>query len=180
MNPNGTGQRFWRFLVLMSEKTHPEPITNLVSRERHCTRPPDIKAALDVLSRREATCRDTKEIDLSQSDLRGAVLPGALHNDLRGAVLHGAELRCANFNDADLTEVHLNGAHLNEANLKGALLNKADLTGADLTETILYHADLTDVLGLTQGQVDSARGDSDTRLPSNLQMPATWKQPHVQ
>jgi uncharacterized protein YjbI with pentapeptide repeats len=40
----------------------------------------------------------------------------------------------------------------------------ADLSGADLTESIF----------LTQSQLDAAKGDADTKLPTSLTRPAHW------
>jgi uncharacterized protein YjbI with pentapeptide repeats len=84
--------------------------------------------------------------DLAGADLRGADLAAA---DLRGVVLIGANLR-----DADL--------------------RTADLLGADMRGADLGGADLTGCLFLLQSQVDAARGDGATRLPSARRHPPHW------
>ncbi len=81
-----------------------------------------------------------------------------------GAKFKGADLRGANFR----------GAYLIAADLRGADLRKADLIGADLRDADLSGADLIDSLFLTQAQVNSAKGDADTRLPQLLTRPPHW------
>lgn len=95
-------------------------------------------------------------VDPAGTDLAGADLAG---RQLRGARLCGASLR---------------GALLIGADLRQADLRVADLAGADLRGADLRGADLTGSIFLTQGQLDSARGDSGTRLPERLTRPASW------
>ncbi len=89
---------------------------------------------------------DFRSADLAGKDLRGVSLTGA---SLRGALLIGADLRGADLSDADLT---------------GADLRVADLAGADLEASLF----------ISQKQVDSARGDATTKLPSRLGRPSHW------
>lgn len=74
--------------------------------------------------------------------------------DLRCLSLHGAQLR---------------GAHLSWSDFGGADLSDADLRDADLRSS-----DLSGALGLTQGQLKSAIGDGNTKLPSGLSRPNSW------
>lgn len=60
---------------------------------------------------------------------------------------------------ADLKRINLRGA-----NLRGAYLMAADLRGADLTNSIF----------LTQAQINTARGDNSTKLPSRHIRPTHW------
>ncbi len=87
----------------------------------------------------------------------------------RGADLIGARLR-----GADLRGAGLRGALLLAADLTGADLSAADLIGADLRDADLSGADLTGAIFLTQAQLNAARGDAATRLPSGLTRPAHW------
>ncbi|AEH08748.1 pentapeptide repeat protein [Candidatus Protofrankia datiscae] len=102
-------------------------------------------------------------VDLSGANLIGAQLHGA---DLIGADLSGAKLNGGDFTGARLTGVDLTGADLANTRLAGA-----DLTGADLTSAYLVGVNLTDTVGLTQTQVDAARGNVNTRLPVGLVRP---------
>ena len=62
------------------------------------------------------------------------------------------------------------GADLSGANLAHAKLDGADLTGANLNITSIKGTDLTRVKGLTQGQLDGACGDGETKAPAGLQV----------
>ncbi|WP_274362837.1 pentapeptide repeat-containing protein [Paenibacillus thermotolerans] len=84
--------------------------------------------------------------------------------DLIGAKLRGADLRCAN----------LRGAYLIAADLREADLRAADLIGADLRDADLRGADLTGAIFLTQFQINAAKGDAGTKLPSLLTRPPHW------
>ncbi|SDF92519.1 Pentapeptide repeat-containing protein [Fontibacillus panacisegetis] len=87
-----------------------------------------------------------------------------LRKDFLGANLKGANLRGMNFR----------GALLIAANLKGADLRKVDFIGADLRDADLSGADLTGCIFLTQAQVNSAKGNKETRLPRYIKAPAHW------
>lgn len=104
---------------------------------------------LDASSRARARHPEARELrgaDLVGSDLRGADLRGA---SLRGAVLVGADVR---------------GADLSEADVTGTDLRAADLSGARLEGTLFLH----------QQQLESARGDATTTLPSGRDRPSHW------
>lgn len=84
-----------------------------------------------------------------------------------GAHLSGAKLNGADLSNADLRDANLRGADLLQADLRKANLRGADLRDGDL-ETAL--GDLETALGLTQGQIDVARVNSETKLPEELEL----------
>lgn len=94
---------------------------------------------------------------------------GCAGADHRGADLAGRDLR-----KTDLTGANLRGALLVGADLRGADLGHADLTGADLRGADLAGANLETSLFTSQVQLDSARGDARTNLPSRLRRPSHW------
>lgn len=113
---------------------------------------------------------DLRKGDLSKSDLGRAVLMRA---DLSGAKLRGVDLTRADLLRARLVLADLSGANLGRADLMEADLVAADLSGADLSGANLSKAILFDpywgaAKGLTQGQLDKACGDAETRLPRGL------------
>jgi len=57
----------------------------------------------------------------------------------------------------------------------GACLQRAHLKGAKLTRAHLENANLEGAQGITQEQIDAAFGDADTKLPTGLTMPESWK-----
>lgn len=87
--------------------------------------------------------------------------------------------RGRDFIGKDLTKVNLrgedlSGAYLIAANLRGVDLSGTDLIGADLRDTDLRGANLTNSIFLTQGQINAAKGDSETKLPTALSKPLHW------
>ncbi|MER7815371.1 pentapeptide repeat-containing protein [Streptomyces sp. NPDC096153] len=112
----------------------------------------------------------TGELLLRASELaRAGAKPG------RGRKRRGADLLGAGLARADLHGADLRGACLIAADLSGADLRLADLLGADLRDADLSGADLTGSIFLTQPQLQQAKGDAETRLPSGLHRPAHWK-----
>ena len=89
--------------------------------------------------------------------------------DYRGADLIGAKLE-----GADLRGASLRGAYLIGADLRRADLRLADVIGADLRGADLGGANLTGSLFLIQSQLDSAKGNDDTRLSPSFVRPAHW------
>jgi uncharacterized protein YjbI with pentapeptide repeats len=119
---------------------------------------------LDVAAHRD----EVNALLLRTSELAQAKIPGKKKNH-RGADLIGANLK-----GADLRGANLRGAYLIGADLSGADLRAADLIGADFRNADLTGADLTDSIFLTQSQLNAAKGDAATRLPSTLLRPAHW------
>ncbi|QKV96689.1 pentapeptide repeat-containing protein [Streptomyces sp. NA02950] len=120
--------------------------------------------ALDLAAHREKV----NGLLLRTSERVRSTVPGKKKNR-RGADLIGARLR-----GADLRGANLRGALLIAADLTRADLSAADLIGADLRDADLSGADLTGALFLTQAQLNAARGDTATRVPSALTRPAHW------
>lgn len=83
--------------------------------------------------------------------------------------LIGSDLRKNNLRGEDLR-----GALLIAANLQGVDLCGADLIGADLRDTDLRGADLSKSIFVTQAQINSAKGDSNTKLPISIIRPRYW------
>ena len=84
-----------------------------------------------------------------------------------------------NFMGQDLIKLNLkgedlNGAFLIAANMKCCDLSGTDFLGADLRDTDLCGADLSKSLYLTQMQLNSAKGDSYTKIPESLIRPHQW------
>ncbi|WP_141501460.1 pentapeptide repeat-containing protein [Paenibacillus luteus] len=86
----------------------------------------------------------------------------------------GADLIEAKLKGYDLRSSNLRGAYLIAADLRGADLRAADLIGADFRDAELSGADLSESIFLTQAQLNSAKGDAQTKLPTHLARPAHW------
>jgi hypothetical protein len=125
----------------------------------------DELAALDVNS-----CRASANAVLLRVSAHVRECAGFRGPELRSADLAGKDLRAA-----DLAGASLRGALLIGSDLADADLRYADLTGADLRGANLAGADLGTSLFTSQQQLDSARGDATTSLPSHLRRPAHWR-----
>lgn len=86
-----------------------------------------------------------------------------------GADYIGKDLRKANLRGANLR-----GAWLIAADLRGVDLSGADLIGADLRDTDFRGANLEKCIFLTQAQINTAKGDCNTKLPKSLAYPSYW------
>lgn len=84
--------------------------------------------------------------------------------DCIGANLKGLNLQGENFR----------GKLMIASNLRKTDLRRADFIGADLRDADLCGANLTDALFLTQSQINSAVGDSHTKIPHYLDRPSHW------
>lgn len=74
----------------------------------------------------------------------------------------------------------MSGANLSKklliaANFEKSLFNGTIFIGSDTRDTNFNDADLSEAVFLTQGQVNSAKGNRDTKLPYHLKYPSTWK-----
>lgn len=123
---------------------------------------------------------DLSGADLREADLREAVLRGANFSnvDLSGADLREADLRETNLTSADLSGAKLAGAILKRADFSGAILGLDDGT-PEIREALradLSSTNLSGIRNLTQVQINSAMGDSDTDLPPGLFRPDHWPQ----
>ncbi|WP_348982852.1 pentapeptide repeat-containing protein [Desulfosporosinus sp. Sb-LF] len=86
----------------------------------------------------------------------------------------GADLIAADLRRNDLRGANLRGAYLIAADLRGTDLSGADFIGADFRDADLRGADLTKGIFLTQAQLNAAKGDTSTKLPSSLTRPLHW------
>lgn len=60
------------------------------------------------------------------------------------------------------------------ANLEGCSLRGTIFLGADMRDVSILNTDLSECVFLTQMQVNSARGNLNTKIPANLSRPTTW------
>jgi uncharacterized protein YjbI with pentapeptide repeats len=146
---------------------HEEIDEAFAATERLTNSGPDELVKLDVMAHRQRI----KALLLRVSD---HVRECAGRSERRGLNLRRADLAGKDLRDADLAGATLRGALLIGADLRGADLSCADLTGADLRGADLSGADLETSLFTTQPQLDSAKGDSTTKLPSRLSRPSHW------
>lgn len=81
----------------------------------------------------------------------------------------------SNLRNKNLVGEDLSGALIIAADLRESDLSYVDVLGADFRDADLSGANLEKAIYLTQGQVNSAKGDSDTKLPESLKRPIHWQ-----
>ena len=135
------------------------------------TRPrADIQAILTVLGTRNRKFEPPDQnLDLSHTDIRGADLT---QTDFSGANFIKADLSGS---ETHLDDANLKGTYFTDANLSLAHFSKADLTGAHLNGADLSGVYLRDAVGLTQQQINEAKGNDQTFLPKELRSPESWE-----
>jgi uncharacterized protein YjbI with pentapeptide repeats len=123
-----------------------------------------------VLYGAHLTNASMERANLEKADVRSAYLNAAdlEHADLQQAYFWSAKVRGANLRNAQLTSAIFIEADLNGTDLRGAQFEGTVLNGTDLTGTALDGADLRGALGLTAGQVCSAKSRSGAWLPVTL------------
>lgn len=133
---------------------------------------PDSLLQIDV-----TTHRDNVNVLLLRTSelLRTAALQKLKNSSKRHKTYgRGTDLIGANLRGADLRGANLRGAYLIAADLRGADLRAADLIGADFRDADLRGADLSQSIFLTQTQLNSAKGDLSTKIPSAFTRPSYW------
>ncbi len=109
--------------------------------------------------------------ELVRSKVRSEKTTHSKHQKIigRGLDFIGVDLR-----KADLRGGNLRGAYLIAANLRGVDLSSADLIGADLRDADIRGANLTDSIFVTQAQINTTKGDAETKLPISISRPISW------
>ncbi len=134
--------------------------------------PPKSILNLDVSAHRVIVNQlllQTSELVRAKVSLKNNRNPKILNKISRGTDLIGAKLR-----GTDLRGVNLRGAMLIASDLRESDMRVTDLIGADLRDADVSGANLTGSIFLTQAQINSAKGDSNTKLPPSLGIPDHW------
>jgi len=150
--------------------------------------PDQKRTVMQFLYQADLIDKDNPRIKLFYADLTSANLKGTdsqenvfvLDNtNLRGVNLADADLEYTSLKGSDVSQAHLvntdlSNANLTDANLYHSYLSNVDLSGATLSGTDFRDVDLRNDSGLTQEQIDEAKGDEGTLLPDDLQRPTSW------
>ena len=173
--------------------SNPDPAADISAQAQTLTVLPDLspdqkRTVMQFLYQANLINKDNPRIKLFYANLTSANLTGKDSQDNR-FVLDNANLRGVNLADADLEYFSLEGsnlsyshlvntdlsnANLSDASLYHAFLDNVDLSDATLSGTDLGDLDLRNDTGLTQEEIDEAKGNELTLLPDDLQRPANW------
>src|SRR5919112_1138423 len=173
--------------------TNPDPAADTAAQAQTLTVLPHLypeqkRTVMQFLYQADLINKDNPRISLFYADLSDADLKGTDAQENK-FVLDNAYLRGVNLGDADLEYISMKGVNLHPARLVNTNLSNADLSDADLVHAYLENVDLSrrylerrqlsgldlrTARGLTQEQLDEAKGDGRTQLPDDLQRPANW------
>jgi uncharacterized protein YjbI with pentapeptide repeats len=79
------------------------------------------------------------------------------------------------FKKRNMSGLDLSMKLLIAANFDSCIFDGTIFLGADTRDTNFSNADLREAVFLTQGQINSAKGNRNTKLPEHLDYPTTWK-----
>lgn len=79
-----------------------------------------------------------------------------------------------NFKKSKLIGCDFSSSLLIAANFEGCDLTGCNFLGADMRDTNIKNADLSESIFLTQGQINAAIGNLNTRIPKHLNLPSVW------
>ena len=113
------------------------------------------------------TNSDLQRADISRAHFTRSNFADANLTSASGANVNfeGSKFVNARFDHMNLRNAKLDGAVFHNVKFGNALLSGATMAGADFSK-----ADLLEVRGLEQAQLDTACGDSETRLPIGLSL----------
>src|SRR5215212_5989203 len=173
--------------------TNQDPAADTAAQAQTLTVLPDLdpdqkRTVMQFLYQADLINKDNPRIGLFYADLTSANLKGTDTQDnkflldntnLRGVNLTDADLEYISMESSNVSQAHLvntdlSNASLSDADLNHAYLSQVDLSGANLSGADLSGVDLRNDTGLTQEQIDEAKGDERTQLSDDLQRPANW------
>ena len=111
---------------------------------------------------------DFKRADLTRGKFKGGDFR---QTSFERAIASDVSFENTNFADAKLDHINLHKANLQGAKFKNVTFGNAILLDAKLKGADLSDANMTQVQGLKQEQLDSACGNSNTRLPFGFSVP---------
>lgn len=161
-------------LALAESSAIKEKIKMLIEKTISLTEmPPQFILKIDVESHRDSVNELLKQ---ASKERQRSLLHIKKSNDKNKKSLSvGCNFIGANLTNTNLIGGNFAGALLIVANLKNADLTGANFIGADLRDADIRGANLEHSMFLTQYQINSAKGDSNTILPKELVMPSYWR-----
>lgn len=150
---------------LMATKKLSGEIDKLIAQNEHMTQnTPEQILDLNIDEYRERVNQVLKKAsELVELSINGSC------DDKKSKDFFGKNFRKTNLDGKDFSM-----AFLIAANLEGCSLRGTNFLGADLRDTNIRNTDLSESIFLTQGQVNSAKGNRGTKLPPKLTYPKMW------
>ncbi len=143
----------------------------------------NLKATIDALiieneQMLSASLDDLPELNVTKyrtkvNDVLKQITALVLGNSSKGK--HRTEYLGQDFKRANLDKRDFSMSLMIAANLEGCSLKKTNFLGTDMRDANLKNTDLSESIFLTQMQINSTKGNLNTKIPSYLSRPATWK-----
>lgn len=142
-----------------------------------------LKSVIDELitkNKQMTSCTSDEILHMNIEEYRTSVNQVLKKVSGRIAVLHSNETDSKdclgkNFRHANLDGRDFSMALMIAANLEGCSLRGTNFLGADIRDANIKDTDLSGCIFLTQMQINSAKGNSNTKLPTNLSRPSSWQ-----
>ncbi len=129
----------------------------------------------ELLSLDIGSCRiPVNELLLETSEYIRSEISSKVFKIKKGKQCRGVDWVGKNLKGKDLRTTDLRGAYLIAADLQNSDLRGVDFIGADLRDANVSGANLSTSMFLTQMQINSAKGNQKTILPTHIQRPSHW------
>lgn len=138
----------------------------------------------NLIDENEILCNSTKQsiLDIDIDSYRNkvnillkqvcaSIITSFKHNNKKLTEFSGRS-----FKKRDMSGLDLSMKLLIATNFDSCIFDGTIFLGADTRDTNFSNADLRESVFLTQGQINSAKGNRSTKLPKHLDYPVTWKQ----
>ena len=177
-NPNQAGEIFQVFMIVFQlhqmewyliealslavDEHLKSDIMELISQDEQMTaQRPDEILRLDVDSYRQNVNQTLKKVSEKITTSYSGCVKDFSGKDFKRANLEGRDFSMS---------------LMIAANLEGCSLRHASFLGADMRDANIKNTDLSQCAFLTQMQINSAKGNGNTKLPQNLLLPDSWKE----
>lgn len=152
-------------LMICKTKSLSDEISNLITEnEAMCNDSPKDILEIDIDSYRDRANRLIKQVCRMFLDSLG-------NKDKKCP----SDFLGKNFKNKDMSGYDFSVRLLIAANFEGCVFDGTIFLGADTRDTDFSNADLSKALFISQGQINAARGNRNTKLPKHLHYPVTWR-----
>lgn len=138
----------------------------------------------NLISENEALCKSTPQdildIDIESYRNRVNIILKQVCSFIKKSFKNSDNKGITDFLGRNFTKRNMSGLDLSMklligSNFDSCIFDGTIFLGADTRDTNFNNSDLREAVFLTQGQINSAKGNRNTKLPKHLDSPVTWK-----
>ena len=141
-----------------------------------------LEADIDELitkNKQMTACTSDELIHMDIEEYRSSVNQVLKLVSSRSTAFHSDKKNSKDYFGKNFKQANLNGRDFSmtlmiAANFEGCSLLGTNFWGADIRDANIKDTDLSECIFLTQMQINSAKGNSNTKLPTNLSRPSYW------